>query len=65
MTTRDKGVTIANQADNAALTVESVYLHMQGLLQKGLVVIVGSGASCAYGLPGMSDLAASKAAPKR
>jgi hypothetical protein len=30
---------------------------MQGLLQKGLVVVVGSGASCAYGLPGMGDLA--------
>lgn len=30
---------------------------MQSLFARGLVIVVGSGASCALGLPGMSDLA--------
>jgi hypothetical protein len=45
-----------NEEDDA-LTEEGVYAALQGLLRKGLVLIVGSGASSAYGLPGMAQLA--------
>lgn len=33
-----------------------VYGRVQGLFQRGLVVVIGSGASCAYGLPSMGEL---------
>lgn len=36
---------------------ESMFTYVQDLFRRGLVTIVGSGASCAYGLPGMSALA--------
>jgi hypothetical protein len=37
-------------------TQESVYSYVQGLFRRGVVIIVGSGASSGYGLPGMSAL---------
>ncbi|WP_425273126.1 SIR2 family protein [Rathayibacter festucae] len=37
--------------------MDGVYRHIQDLFQRGTVIIIGSGASCAYGLPSMSDLA--------
>lgn len=37
---------------------DDVYSYVQGIFQRGLVVVVGSGASCALGLPGMPALAA-------
>lgn len=40
-----------------AITQDSVYTYVQGLFQRGVVIIVGSGASCAYGLPSMGALA--------
>lgn len=36
---------------------EDTYLYVQSIFQRGLVVVVGSGASCALGLPGMQALA--------
>lgn len=36
---------------------EDLYSYVQDVFQRGLVVIVGSGASCALGLPGMQALA--------
>lgn len=40
-----------------AITQDSVFTYVQGLFQRGVVIIVGSGASCAYGLPSMGELA--------
>lgn len=40
-----------------AITQDSVYKYVQDLFQRGVVIIVGSGASCAYGLPSMGQLA--------
>lgn len=40
------------------LDQEQLYSEVQELFRKGLVIIVGSGASSALGLPGMTDLAA-------
>lgn len=47
------------QLEEAAveLTEVGVYAAVQNLFQRGLVVVVGSGASCSYGLPGMPELA--------
>lgn len=42
---------------NVALTQDSAFTYVQGLFQRGVVIIVGSGASCAYGLPSMGELA--------
>ncbi len=42
---------------NVALIQDSVFAYIQGLFQRGVVLIVGSGASCAYGLPSMRELA--------
>lgn len=44
-----------------------IYTQIQELFQRGIVTVVGSGASCAYGLPSMSELAAHlvKAVPGR
>jgi hypothetical protein len=53
MTPESRGETGTEQAPDAA----EHYEFIQGLLRAGLVVVVGSGASCAYGLPGMSELA--------
>lgn len=39
-------------------TRDDVYSYVQSIFQRGLVVVVGSGASCALGLPGMPALAA-------
>ena len=39
------------------LTREGVFRYAQKMFEEKLVVVVGSGASCAYGLPGMSLLA--------
>lgn len=36
---------------------EDMYSYVQSIFQRGLVVVVGSGASCALGLPGMQALA--------
>lgn len=38
-------------------TQQSAYQYVQQLFQRGLVTVVGSGASCAYGLPSMGALA--------
>lgn len=43
--------------ENVTITQDSVYLYIQELFQRGVVIIVGSGASCSYGLPGMGELA--------
>lgn len=40
-----------------AVDVEGALSAIQAIFRPGVVVIVGSGASCAYGLPGMGDLA--------
>ncbi len=40
-----------------AITQDSVFAYIQALFQRGVVLIVGSGASCAYGLPSMRELA--------
>jgi SIR2-like domain len=40
------------------VTRDHIYSCVQGLFQRGLVIIIGSGASCALGLPGMAALAA-------
>lgn len=40
-----------------AITEDDVFTYVQGLFQRGVVIIVGSGASCAYGLPSMGMLA--------
>lgn len=40
-----------------AITADGVFAYVQGLFQRGVVLIVGSGASCAYGLPSMGELA--------
>ena len=40
------------------VTKDHIYSYVQGIFQRGLVIIVGSGASCALGLPGMAALAA-------
>lgn len=34
-----------------------LYSYVQGVFRRGLVLVVGSGASCAFGLPGMTALA--------
>lgn len=39
-------------------TQESIYSYVQGLFRRGVVIIVGSGASSGYGLPGMGALSA-------
>lgn len=39
------------------LARDDVYSYVQGLFRNGLVIVVGSGASCAYGLPSMGILA--------
>ncbi len=39
------------------LAREDMYSYVQSIFQRGLVVVVGSGASCALGLPGMQALA--------
>lgn len=39
-------------------TRDDVYAYVQSIFQRGLVVVVGSGASCALGLPGMPALSA-------
>lgn len=39
------------------LTHDELYTYVQKLFQRGLVLIVGSGVSCAQGLPGMGALA--------
>lgn len=36
---------------------DDIYSYVQSVFQRGLVVVVGSGASCALGLPGMRALA--------
>jgi len=36
---------------------DDVYKHVQSLFTADLVVVVGSGASCAFDLPGMEALA--------
>lgn len=36
---------------------DSAYVHIQALFRRGLVTVIGSGASCGYGLPSMSALA--------
>lgn len=40
-----------------ALEREQIYTYVQDLFQRGLVIVVGSGASAAFGLPGMAALA--------
>lgn len=49
------------------MTQDRVYTYVQELFRKGTVIIVGSGASCAYGLPSMTKLAEHllKAVPER
>jgi len=37
--------------------VDEIFTVIQDLFQRGLVIVVGSGASCAYGVPGMDALA--------
>lgn len=37
-------------------TQESVYSYVQALFRRGVVIVVGSGASCSFGLPGMEAL---------
>lgn len=39
------------------MTLDAIKSHLQELLGDGLVTIVGSGLSCAEGLPGMTELA--------
>ena len=39
------------------LTKDKVFTDVQNIFGRGLVVVVGSGASCALGLPGMTQLA--------
>lgn len=39
------------------LSEDGVYSELQKIFQRGLVIVVGSGASCAMGLPGMAALA--------
>lgn len=39
------------------LTRDQLYTYVQKLFQRGLVLVVGSGVSCAQGLPGMGALA--------
>ena len=39
------------------MTEESVHSYVQALFRRGVVIVVGSGASNGYGLPGMSALA--------
>ena len=39
------------------VTKDHIYSYVQNVFQRGLVIIVGSGASCALGLPGMTALA--------
>lgn len=46
------------EATRVTLAHDDVYSYVQGLFRSGLVVLVGSGASCAYGLPSMGTLAA-------
>lgn len=49
------------------LTKDKVFSDVQNIFGRGLVIVVGSGASCALGLPGMNQLAKhlSEAIPKR
>jgi uncharacterized protein (DUF3820 family) len=39
------------------MTLDEIKRHLQGHLSDGLVAVVGSGLSCAEGLPGMGELA--------
>lgn len=39
------------------MTLDEIKKHLQGHLSDGLVTVVGSGLSCAEGLPGMGELA--------
>jgi len=39
------------------LNADAAYTYIQDLFRRGLVVVVGSGASCAHGLPTMGQLA--------
>lgn len=39
------------------LNLETVYSHIQKMFAPGLTTVIGSGLSCAYGLPGMGTLA--------
>ncbi|MDV6211876.1 SIR2 family protein [Rhodococcus erythropolis] len=45
------------EATRMTLVCDDVYSYVQGLFRSGLVIVVGSGASCAYGLPSMGTLA--------
>lgn len=40
-----------------AISTDEVYTSIQGIFRRGLTIIVGSGASCSYGLPSMGALA--------
>lgn len=39
------------------LNLESIYTHIQKMFAPGITTVIGSGLSCAYGLPGMGSLA--------
>ncbi|WP_374401683.1 SIR2 family protein [Niveibacterium sp.] len=39
------------------MTLNEIKMHLQGHLSDGLVTVIGSGLSCAEGLPGMGELA--------
>lgn len=39
------------------ITANDLYSSIQGVFRRGLTIIVGSGASCHYGLPSMGALA--------
>ncbi|MCR6493167.1 SIR2 family protein [Cellulomonas sp. P24] len=45
------------QTAGATMEKQAVYRSVQELFRKGLVTLVGSGASCAHGLPSMKQLA--------
>lgn len=50
-------VLIQDAEEMAETTQDDIYANIQSLFQRGLVIVVGSGASSAYGLPGMPALA--------
>lgn len=50
-------MTQAAPQDAGAGLLDRSYSHAQDAFKAGLVTIVGSGASCGYGLPGMAELA--------
>lgn len=39
------------------LNLDSIYTHIQKMFTPGITTVIGSGLSCAYGLPGMGSLA--------